>query len=327
MNAYRILLLAALFGLTTKLFAGTMVYIPLGSANRVIAVDAATDKITATYTGVENPHGLVATPDGKYLIAGSLNETPLPKPDPKAKTSKLFIIHPAHGHVMLTIPVTGWTHHQAITPDGRYVLSTHTTRSYVSVVDLQSNQVVRTVRTGPAPNYIVITRDGRDAYVTNSGNGTITHIDLTNWKAGRSLPAGPGPEHMVISADEKTLYVGNPRAGTISAVDIAKGKIKQTFNIGLDLHGLDIGDNGNTLFASSKKDNLLVALDPRTGKKRELKLSPAPYHLNTIRGTGKVYVSSRKLPKIWVIDQKTLKVTGIIKLPAGEGHQMAIVSE
>ena len=257
MNAYRILLLATLFGLTTDLFARTMVYIPLGSGNRVIAVDATTDKITATYTGVENPHGLVATPDGEYLVADSLKETPPLKPDSTAKTSKLLLIYPAHGHVMLTIPVTGWTHHQAITPDGRYVLSTHTTRGYVSVVDLQSNQVVKTVKTGPAPNYIVITRDGRDAYVTNSGNGTITHIDLTTWQSSRTLPAGPGPEHMVISADEKTLYVGNPRAGTISAIDIAKSKIKQSFKIGLDLHGLDIGDDGNTLFTSSKKKQFI----------------------------------------------------------------------
>lgn len=327
MNAYAIVFYFILFGISANLFAGTTVYIPLGSANQVIAVDAATDKIVATYTGVENPHGLVATPDGEYLVAGSLKATSLLKPDAKAMTSKLFLIHPAHGHVMLTIPVAGESHHQAITPDGRFVLSTHTTRGYVSVVDLQSNQVVRTIKTGPAPNYIVITRDGKDAYVTNSGNGTIRHIDLATWKAGRTLSAGPGPEHLVISADQKILYVGNPRVGTISVVDIATGKIRQIFNIGPGLHGLDIGDDGYTLFASSKKSNLLVALNTRTGKKRELKLTPAPYHLNTIRGTGKVYVSSRKQPKIWVVDQKTLKVTGSISLPAGEGHQMAIVVE
>ncbi len=88
-----------------------------------------------------------------------------------------------------------------------------------------------------------------------------------------------------------------------------------------------MGDDGKTLFISSKKGNKLVALDTGTGNViKETMLSPAPYHLNTITGTGKVYVSSRKEPKIWVIDQKTLKVLGEIKLPAGEGHQMAIVT-
>jgi len=38
-----------------------------------------------------------------------------------------------------------------------------------------------------------------------------------------------------------------------------------------------------------------------------------------------VYVSSSKKPVIWVVDQKSLKLLGTLALPAGEGHQMAIV--
>jgi YVTN family beta-propeller protein len=54
-------------------------------------------------------------------------------------------------------------------------------------------------------------------------------------------------------------------------------------------------------------------------------LSPEPYHLDKIPGTGKVYVSSSKAPKIWVVDQNTLTVTDTIQLPAGEGHQIAVI--
>lgn len=64
-------------------------------------------------------------------------------------------------------------------------------------------------------------------------------------------------------------------------------------------------------------------VDTASGKTRSVPLGPAPYHLNTIPGTGAVYVSSRKQPVIWVIDQQSLKVTATIALPAGEGHQMA----
>jgi len=143
----------------------------------------------------------------------------------------------------------------------------------------------------------------------------------------RKLESGPAPEHMVFSKDEKTIFVTNPRAGKVSAVSVKNGKVTKTYKIGKAVHGLDIGDDGKTLFVSSKKENKLVAIDTVTGKKRELALSPAPYHLNTIRNTGKVYVSSRKKSIIWVVDQKTLKVINIIKLPAGEAHQMAIVEE
>jgi YVTN family beta-propeller protein len=309
------------------LSAAPTVYIPLGSANAIIAVDAANDTITQTYPGVDNPHGLVATPDGEYLIAGSLKEAPLqPGSAAHKANSQLFLVHPAHGHVMSTIPVAGWTHHQAITPDGQFVLSTHPTRGGVSVVDVASNQVLRTVPTGPSPNYILVSEDSRFAYVSNSGNGTISEIALADWTVKRSLDAGPAPEHMVFSRDGGRIYVTNPRIGEVSEVSVVDGKVTRSFAIGQSVHGLDIGDDGMTLFVSSKQEDKLVALNTESGESRTLLLAPAPYHLNTIKGTGKVYVSSRKKPTVWVVDQESLKVVNEIILPGGEGHQMAIVN-
>ncbi|NIA02611.1 MAG: beta-propeller fold lactonase family protein [Planctomycetia bacterium] len=292
----------------------------------MIAVDAATDKITASYSGVENPHGLVATPDGEYLIAGSLKETPLKAGQAKdTPNSKLSLVHPAHGHVMSTIPVAGWTHHQAITPDGRYVISTHGARGYISVADLDNNKISKILETGVSPNYTIISKDGKKAYVSNTGSNMISEINIASWNITRTLESGPGPEHLVFSDDESTIYVTNPRAGKVSAVSVKTGKVEKSFEIGKAVHGLDIGDDGKTLFVSSKKGDKLVAVNSETGSKKELALSPAPYHLNTIKGTGKVYVSSRKKPIIWVVDQNDLKVIGTIDLPAGEAHQMVIM--
>lgn len=314
--------------ITFPVYAVQTVYIPLGSGNQVIAVEAATDTITNAYPGVENPHGLVATPDGEYLIAGSLKEESLAKNQPKdAPNSKLYIIHPAHGHVMSTIPVSGWTHHQAITPDGRYVLSTHGMRGYVSVVDLEKNEVLKYIQTGKVPNYILISNDSLRAYVSNTGDNNIVEINLHTWKVARTLESGPAPEHIVFSGDESLIFAANPRGGDVSVISVETGKIITSYSIGEGVHGLDIGDDGRTLFVSSKKDNKLVSIDTLTQMKTELELNPAPYHLNTITGTGKVYVSSRKKPIIWVVDQKSLKLVNTIDLPDGEAHQMAVVNE
>jgi len=328
MMVKNIILCISLLLATQSTLAGTTVYIPLGSGNQVIAVDAEKDEIIASYDGVDNPHGLVATPDGEYLVAGSLKEEKLKKGDAKdTPNSKLFLIHPAHGHVMSTIPVSGWTHHQAITPDGRYVLSTHPIRGYISVVDMQTSQVIKTVKTGFAPNYTLVTKDGKRAYVSNSGSGTISEIDLVSWSVTRTLTAGASPEHLIFSADEKSIYVANPRAGKVSVVSVNSGEVIKEYAIGKSVHGLDISDDGGTLFVTSKKEDKLVAVNVLNDKLRSVKLAPAPYHLNTIRGTGKVYISSRKSPILWVIDQNSLAIKGKINLPAGEAHQMAIVRD
>jgi len=326
MNAKKLVLALLCLGCGTFAMAAPTAYIPLGSANQVIAVDAANDKIIRSYSGVENPHGLVAPPDGDYLVAGSLKETPVPAGAPSdTPNSKLYVIHPEHGHVMAEIPVSGWTHHEAVTPDGKYVISTHPTRGGISVVDVINNKVYKTIKTGPSPNYTLVTKDGKRAYMSNSGNGTLSEIDLSKWEVTRSLEAGPTPEHLVFSPDEKTIYVSNDRAGTVSVVSVKEGKVEATYKIGKRVHGLDIGDDGKTLFISSRSDDKLVALDTQTGEQRVLTLSPEPYHLDKIPGTGKVYVSSGKAPIIWVVDQKTFTVTDTIRLPAGEGHQIAVI--
>ncbi|MGC1442216.1 MAG: hypothetical protein WA888_16545 [Burkholderiaceae bacterium] len=303
-----------------------MAYVPLGSANQVIGIEVDTNKFVSTYPDLVNPHGLVATPDGEYLIAGSLSETPAPPDAPKdAPTSNLYLVHIEHGHVMMKIPVAGWTHHQAITVDGRYVLSTHPTRANVSVVDLVDKKVAKIIKTGATPNYTLISADGKFAYVSNTGDGTLSEIDLNTWQVSRTLDAGPSPEHMAFAPDQASIFVGNDRAGTVTQVSIQSGKVMASIDIGGRVHGVDIGDDGKTLFVSNRADGELVAVNTESGKRRVLTLTPEPYHLDAIRGNGKLYVSSSKSPQIWVVDQATLRLIETIKLPGGQGHQTAVV--
>lgn len=301
--------------------AEPLVYVAAGSANKILVIDAATDKVVNEYGGVENPHAVVATPDGEYIISGSLKET---RDDTNIPRSTLYLVHPAHGHVMSTLPATGMIHHQAITPSGKYVISTHPTQSGISYADMLGDGTVKALKTGPGANYAVVTQDGSRAYVTNTGNATISEIDIKTWMVVRTLEAGPGPEHLAISKDGALLYVANARAGKVSAVSIESGKVVRQYAIGKKVHGLDISDDGSTLYATSKGENKLVILNPETDRRKVVSLVPEPYHLQTIKGTGKVYVSSSKDSRIWVIDQKTGDLTGEIAIK-GEGHQMATV--
>lgn len=317
-----------LFGLAVSLIsspaiAKPLVYIAAGSANKIVVVDAATDQVVNEYDGIENPHSIVSTPDGEYVISGSLKENQLA--GDSVGHSTIYLVHPAHGHVMLTMSADGMIHHQTITPDGRYVISTHPTQNNISVVDLNENKVVRTVKTGNGPNYAVVSNNGKNVFVSNSGDGTIIEIETSTWTATRTLEAGPGPEHMVLSKDGRTIFVINPRAGLVSAVSIENGAVSRTYDFGGKLHGLDISDDGSTLFITNKQDEKLILLDPISDTRRISPLSPAPYHLETIQGTGKVYVSSSSSPKIWVIDQVSGETLNEIEI-VGEGHQMTIVN-
>jgi YVTN family beta-propeller protein len=170
----------------------------------------------------------------------------------------------------------------------------------------------------------VFSGDGTRVYVSNSGNGTVSEIDTTRWFVQRNLLGGDTPEHLALAPDGRTLYVANVEAGTVTALGIERGEIVRSFSVGGELHSLDISDDGTTLFVTGKGEDKLVAIDLKSGNMRSAPLAPAPYHLAVIPGTGKLYVSSRDEPKVWVVDQESLTPRSVIEI-SGEGHQMVVL--
>lgn len=342
------LLLGMLVGAAAQAMAAGTVYVPLGSADEVLVIDAAGDRVVDKIPGLEAAHGLASTPSGDFLVVGSYAETTpdnpaLPAqpqgmsaaehqahhaapaaPAPAGAVSFVSIIRTADNAVVRRIEVPGAVHHMAVTPDGRYAVATHPGGDNISVIDLAAHKVMTTVRTGPLPNYIVTSRDGQRVYVSNAGNDTISEVDTRDWTVRRDLPTGETPEHIVLSPDDATLYVNNVDAGTVSAISLQSGKIVETFVVGGQLHGIDLSDDGKTLFVSGREKNKLVAIDLESKRMRSIALGPAPYHVTSVLGAGKLYVSSSIEPKLWVVDQKSLRVLGEIPIP-GVGHQMAVV--
>ena len=351
MRAAAIFAFVAVLGAASQALADGTVYVPMGSAGKVIVIDAERDQVVGTISGTEEAHGLAGTSDGKYLIAGSFAETAhgasaLP-PKPKGMSEDEHRAHhqaPAQGAaaseggvsfislistedraVTRRIAVPGAVHHTAVTPDGRYAIATHPKRGGISVVDLSAFEVIKSVKTGSGANYVVVSGDGARVYVSNGAAGTVSEIDSAGWTLRRDLPAGVTPEHMVLSPDDRALYVANADAGVVSVISLELGEVSRTFSIGGELHGIDISEDGKTLFVSAKEANKVVAIDLGRGAMRELALAPAPYHLTAVRGAGKLYVSSAKEPKIWVLDQQSLQPLGEIPI-GGKGHQMVVVS-
>jgi DNA-binding beta-propeller fold protein YncE/YHS domain-containing protein len=340
--------LTVLLSSTTTM--ATTVYIPDGSAGEVIVVDADTGAVKQRITGLEAIHGLAGSPGVKYLVAGSYSEISkteaeaIAKPEgvsqdehaahhakpaagamPKnAAISILTILDAQSGEAVRRIEVPGAVHHTAVSPDGRYAVATHPSADGISIIDLEQLAFKAFVATGSAPNYAVFAADGESVFVTNAGNGTISEVDVGKGFVRRNFLSGEAPEHIVISGDGARLYVADADVGKVREIATSDGSVLRSFEIGGELHGLDLSDDENTLFVSGKGDDKLASIDLRSDAMQTVSLSPAPYHLTTIDGTGKIYVSSRDEPSIWILNQTDLAVTGEIAI-SGEGHQMVVL--
>lgn len=347
---YLLLSVSAVF--FSSVNAATLMYVPTGASNELVIIDVDTDKIVGRIGELESAHGLSTSSNTEYLVAGSMK---IIEPDKKLTATKpdavseaeheahhaggnagdkvvtgpsyVSIVHPKHGHVMRRIAVRGLTHHTAVSPNGKFAIAVHSGAGGISVIDLEHSSVVKTVQTGLWPNYAVFSNDGKYLYVSNARPGTVSEIDTQDWKIVRELKAEKEPEHLVLGNGNHMLYVANKGSGSVSAINLVNGEIQRSYSTGKKPHGLDLSDDGQWLFVSNKGSDKLTRIDITKGTEIEIDLGPAPYHLAYIPGKNKLYVSSRKLPKIWVIDPDSMTIQSEIKLGKGEAHQMLIRKE
>lgn len=341
------------FALTASLFvtvpfsavAKDRVFVPMGNNNSITIVDTASDNIIGTIKDIPAVHGLAGTPDGNFLVAGSYEEMPSKdamqrpsgvseadhnahhaKPDMKAanrdgNVSLLSIIKMKDGKILRKVPVPGAVHHVAVSADSQFAAVTHPDEGTISIVNLVDFTVIETISTGPLPNYVAFGKDGTRLFVSNAGNNTVSEIGVHERIVLRNLIVGSSPEHLVFSPDGNTLYVNNADGGSVSVISVADFLVKQTIDVGSTLHGIDVSDDGDSLFIADRGNDRMVVVDLNSGKSVTVPLKPEPYHLATIRGSRKIYVSSADEPKIWVVNSNDLSISGSFEVP-GKGHQI-----
>jgi YVTN family beta-propeller protein len=337
--------------LTAPAVSAERFYIPLGSDNAIVAIDPAEDEVVGRIDGVPAVHGLAVTPDERFLVAGSFDERQADAMAPEKPSGMAEDEHAAHhskgaamrggaaasvvstvsiidietASVVRRVDVPGAVHHVSIDPTGRFAALTQPNQDAVTILDLANIAVAATIVTGPLPNYAVFSPDGQRLYVSNAGNNTVSDIAADSWIVLRNVIVGESPEHVVLSADGKTLYVNNIDGGTVSEIDTASWSVGKTIEAGELLHGIDLSDDGKTIFVAVRGGDFLTAIDLQSGASKTITLSPSPYHLAAVRGLGKIYISSAEEPKVWVVDQQTLSVSGEMEI-GGKGHQMVQVS-
>ncbi|HSG10394.1 MAG TPA: hypothetical protein VLB10_01445 [Gammaproteobacteria bacterium] len=327
--------------------AAPLMYVATGDANDLVIIDLESDRIVGRIDELENAHGLAASAKTDYLVAGSMKPQQqeggdMAKPAAVSEEehaahhaggeaseeiqspSFLSIIHPEHGHVMRRIAVRSLTHHTAISPDGRYAIAVHSGAGGISVVDLDKMDVITTVQTGGWPNYAVFSPSGERLYISNAQPGTLSEIETQNWSVKREIKVGKKPEHMVMSRNGEHLFIVDVEGAEVVIVDVEKNQVLKRLTVGAEPHGVDVTDDGKWLFVSSKGGEQLARFELDNDRVETITLQPAPYHLDYVDAVGKLYVSSRQSPLIWVFDPKTLAQINQIDIGKGVAHQMAV---
>jgi len=264
--------------------------------NSITVIDASTNEVITTLTGIEGPHNLQVSPDGATVWAVSGHDSTAIAID--VQTYELLETvptgaHPAHIILTLdgntvyvtnsednsvtaidaasmtavaTIPVGEYPHGLRPSPDGRWVYVANTNGTTLSVIDTSTNTVVADVEVGQRPVQVAFSPDGSFVYASLNAENAVAKVDVTTQTLVDTLEVGVGPVQVFVTPDNNTLIVANQGtednpSTTVSVVDTATFSVVNTIETGDGAHGVVIEPSGQYAYITNIYENTVAVLD------------------------------------------------------------------
>jgi YVTN family beta-propeller protein len=145
----------------------------------------------------------------------------------------------------------------------------------ISVIDVHTQKLVRSVGVGPGPQKVAIDPDGRHAYVTNFGDNTLSVIDLPTQfggvdlysavlpalKVNKVIPVGMNPRGLAVSRDSHHAFVVNTGQDTMSVIDTATGTVISTAFVGYSPDEVAVAPD-DTAYITARGDGTVTVIRP-----------------------------------------------------------------
>ena len=89
----------------------------------------------------------------------------------------------------------------------------------ISVADLETGEIIRTVPVGVQDHNVFLSPDQQVAWMTNNNDGTVSIIDTSTDRVVNTVRTGNGPRHTFFSPDSSEAYVTNEFDDTVAVID------------------------------------------------------------------------------------------------------------
>jgi YVTN family beta-propeller protein len=156
-------------------------YYPHRNDNRVVVVDTKTDRIIKIIPVDGGPVGVAFAPNGEVWFHedgdGSVTVA-------SSKTDEVIKVIPTGGK---------GAGRMALSPDGRFAASTHSTSEDVAIIDAKSKAMLATVKIGRGPGFPIFSPDSSKLYVMLSAMGDVAVVDLKSMSVAARHKVGKDP--------------------------------------------------------------------------------------------------------------------------------------
>lgn len=218
-----------------------------------------------------------------------------------------------------------------ITPDGKTLVTANKDLGNISIIDIESGELIRFVEIGENPEFVRVV--GQTAYVSfepSSKGGPppkpgeevievddddeveeparIAIVDLIEGKVTKEVVGGPETEGIEFSHDGTKLIITNEEDDTVTVHDIATGELLKTINtesLGIRPRGIKAAPDGSAYLATLEFGNNFVVMDSEFNVVRTVDTGEAPYGIAYNRDGSLIYVAAGKAKTLEVYDAKS----------------------
>jgi YVTN family beta-propeller protein len=288
-------------------------YIGLFKDNAVAVLDTSSNKVMKTIAIPTGPHGLVVTPDGRWVYASS---------DGAATVS---VIDTRTDEVRTSIDVGPTPHGLAITPDGSRVLVAGFGTDQVEAIDTSTNQIAWAVSV-PQPHNIAISPDGTTAYAASQLKGAeaLAIIDLGTGTQSGSMPVDHTPRALNISPDGADIAYTLAGVDALQVADLTAQQLETQIPTGASPHHPLFTPDGKLGLVVAQGPGTLDLFDPATYTATgSIKVGTMPHWIGVTADSRWAYVTNESSNDVSVVDLAEHKVTATV--PVGNAPRKIVL--
>ena len=178
-----------------------------------------------------------------------------------------------------------------VTPDNKYILVSNWCSYTVTVISVETQKTVKSIKIGRYPRGISVSSDSKYAYVAEMGGNRIHRINLEDFNVSY-IPIGSNPRAISLSADDTKLYATLNISGKVIAWDLQTNKAIKTVATGKSARSLAISSDGSALFVVNFGSGTLSKVRTSDMKViQNIKVCPEPIGVTYDSSTSRTWVA------------------------------------
>jgi YVTN family beta-propeller protein len=150
---------------------------------------------------------------------------------------------------------SAWTKVIALSPDEKRLYAANWSGNDVSIISLETGDLLKRVPTAKTPRGLWPTADGRYLYVAGFDRGDLQRIDLKTYAVRNLYRSGGAMRHLVADEQRGILYASDMGKDVVWKIDMKTNKVSKFCSTDAKPNTIDLSPDGRVLFISNRGEN------------------------------------------------------------------------